>query len=467
MTNIFISHSHKNKEISDQIANDLKAFGYSVWLDTNEFRVGDKVHHRIEKGIQEINCFLVVLSKDSVNSEWVNLEIAKALKSEKDIHVLPILHEDCEIPSILSNYSYADFTKDYESGFHSILLSLDNWEGIQWTFDETAKYASNNLKGALLKNRNYASFAIDEAYSFFYTDNYDHISTDSIKIKIPEWARQLNSSNLSDPSKPELLSTLPDYFGEIADYLKDRISNNQTVKESRCKVGIIGIEKPNKRVNKPLTLTIAPLSYWIIEEFNRRILKDPKDRILQQFYIKNIDLLTKSNHSHDIEYICPSALYVEIALITSDEMICVFEKNPILSVLGETGRGKWTCTLEEGLEWNRDVSFDKNEIDLKSVIFHGLNAELEIKREEVVFYKFNTVSLESSHLNTGITGFCKLSLTSNELIPRIKKSQDFLKYKFYSIKDIEKEFFNSDLFVKWHPTARLRMHAVKDFYSNQ
>jgi hypothetical protein len=249
--------------------------------------------------------------------------------------------------------------------------------------------------------------------------------------------------------------------------LKERISLNQIVKESRCKIGVIGIERPNKRINRPLTLSVVPLSYWIIEEFNRRILKDPKDKYLQQFYIKNIDLLTKSNPSSDIEFICPSALYVELALITSDKMICVFEKNPILSALGESGRGKWTCTLEEGLEWNRDVLFETNEIDLKSVIFHGLKAELEIKREEVEFYKFNTISLESSHLNTGITGFCKLSLTSTDLIPRVKNSLDFLKYKFYPIKDIEKEFFNCELFVKWHPTARLRMHAVKDFYSNQ
>jgi hypothetical protein len=167
MANIFISHSHKNKEFANRIAIDLKAFGYSVWLDSNEFRVGDKVHKRIEKGIQEINCFLVVLSKDSVNSEWVNLEISAAIEREKDVHILPILYEYCEIPSILIHYSYADFTKDYENGFHSILLSLDNWDGVQWTYDETVKYASNNLKGNLLKNRNYSSFAIDEAYSFF------------------------------------------------------------------------------------------------------------------------------------------------------------------------------------------------------------------------------------------------------------------------------------------------------------
>ena len=70
-----------------------------------------------------------------------------------------------------------------------------------------------------------------------------------------------------------------------------------------------------------LILTVIPLSYWVIREFNRRILREPSDKKLQQ--LKRINQLHLTKNVSDVEYLCPSALYVEVALLTADGRVCI------------------------------------------------------------------------------------------------------------------------------------------------
>ncbi|PEU28638.1 hypothetical protein CN532_11475 [Bacillus wiedmannii] len=66
------------------------------------------------------------MSHNSVSSNWVQRELYLSMTHEivgKDIKVLPVLIENCEIPFFLSDKLYGDFTKDdmFEQSFNLLL----------------------------------------------------------------------------------------------------------------------------------------------------------------------------------------------------------------------------------------------------------------------------------------------------------------------------------------------------------
>jgi ActR/RegA family two-component response regulator len=119
----FISYSSKDRRFVRKLATDLKRRGAQVWLDEWEIKVGDEIRQRIEHGISEYEYFVVILSKHSVESTWVEKELNAAFMKEvtkKRIVILPVLAEKCDIPPLISGKKYADFTKSYEQGFREL-----------------------------------------------------------------------------------------------------------------------------------------------------------------------------------------------------------------------------------------------------------------------------------------------------------------------------------------------------------
>lgn len=124
---IFLSHSSKDKEFVRRLANDLKGRDVPVWLDEWELKVGDSLVAKIQQGIQESGWLAIILSKNSVASSWVTIELNAGLATElekKQVFVLPILVEDCDIPLFLKDKLFADFRKDYQGGLAALLRRL-------------------------------------------------------------------------------------------------------------------------------------------------------------------------------------------------------------------------------------------------------------------------------------------------------------------------------------------------------
>ena len=129
MISIFLSHTHADKPFARQLTERLKAHGVRVWLDEAEMQVGDSLISKIESAIRDCTYLGVVLSKSSVCSEWVQREVNMAISDEiqgRRVKVLPILYDVCEVPGFLKNKLYADFTKDFDSGFQLLRQRLDS-----------------------------------------------------------------------------------------------------------------------------------------------------------------------------------------------------------------------------------------------------------------------------------------------------------------------------------------------------
>lgn len=129
MSSIFLSHNHKDKLFVRKLAERLNAHGIRTWVDEAEIRVGDSLITKIESAIQDFTYLGVILSPHSVNSQWVRREVNIALTQEingAQVKVLPLLIESCEIPGFLLDKFYADFTKDFEDGFETLLRRLND-----------------------------------------------------------------------------------------------------------------------------------------------------------------------------------------------------------------------------------------------------------------------------------------------------------------------------------------------------
>jgi hypothetical protein len=126
----FLSHSSKDKPFIRMLEGDIKASGVDVWIDVVEMLVGDSLIRKISEGIVNSNYVIACLSQSSVNSNWVReeLEIAATLGINGNrVVVLPVLLEDCEIPTFLVHLLYIDFRQatQYDEAFCKLLKRLN------------------------------------------------------------------------------------------------------------------------------------------------------------------------------------------------------------------------------------------------------------------------------------------------------------------------------------------------------
>jgi hypothetical protein len=129
MPKVFLSHSHPDKPFVRQLAADLNAFGVQVWLDEAEINVGDSLIEKISTAIDNVDYLAVVLSPHSISSRWVQEELEQALGLQvagRQLRVLPILLEDCQVPGFLRGKKWADFRnrQAYDSSLELLLRSI-------------------------------------------------------------------------------------------------------------------------------------------------------------------------------------------------------------------------------------------------------------------------------------------------------------------------------------------------------
>ncbi len=79
----FISYSHKDEAFVRRLFSSLKDAGLDVWYAPAKMKPGVKIHEEIDKNIRLYDKLLLVISENSMRSEWVATEIRTALDEEK------------------------------------------------------------------------------------------------------------------------------------------------------------------------------------------------------------------------------------------------------------------------------------------------------------------------------------------------------------------------------------------------
>lgn len=127
---IFLSHTSADKPFLRKLRRDLMARGVpKVWLDEAEIQVGDSLIEKIDEGMAMSRYVGVVLSQKSIAAPWVKKELDVAMNREissGEVVVLPMLYEECDIPTFLRGKLYADFSsaEKYEEGLEKLLRRL-------------------------------------------------------------------------------------------------------------------------------------------------------------------------------------------------------------------------------------------------------------------------------------------------------------------------------------------------------
>ncbi len=135
----FICYSTKDREFVNKLYNDLQNIGIRTWYAPENLKIGDKFKDKIDQAIKSHDKLLLVLSRNSVNSEWVADEVDRARnleeKEEKQI-LFPIRIDNTVMELSFGWVSYlrrnrhiGDFTrwknrKHYEKAFQRLTKDL-------------------------------------------------------------------------------------------------------------------------------------------------------------------------------------------------------------------------------------------------------------------------------------------------------------------------------------------------------
>jgi hypothetical protein len=80
----FISYSTKDQDFADRLYAELQAKGVRCWFAPHDIKGDRKIHEQIDEAIRVYDRLLVILSQDSMSSEWVKTEIAHARRKERN-----------------------------------------------------------------------------------------------------------------------------------------------------------------------------------------------------------------------------------------------------------------------------------------------------------------------------------------------------------------------------------------------
>ena len=124
---IFLCHASEDSKFTEKLAQMLSNKGIPVWYDEWALNVGDSIVEKISHGIKNSKFMGVVLSKNSVSKPWCIREMNSALQqqlSNKDIKILPIIIDDCDVPILFSDILWADFRNSFDEGILKLLSAL-------------------------------------------------------------------------------------------------------------------------------------------------------------------------------------------------------------------------------------------------------------------------------------------------------------------------------------------------------
>lgn len=103
---VFISHSNQDKWIAQKIAEDIerkgKRYGATTFIYERDISGGERIPEKIRKKIQSCSEFVLLLSRYSIESNWVVAELGAAWGLEKRIITIMDKVSPNEIHDIIS-----------------------------------------------------------------------------------------------------------------------------------------------------------------------------------------------------------------------------------------------------------------------------------------------------------------------------------------------------------------------------
>ena len=153
MSHIFISYSHKDSEYAHKLADSLQERGLAAWID-DRIDYGTRWPRVIQEHVDTCSAFIVIMTPNSYESEWVQNELTRAKRKHKSI--FPLLLEGSEpwlsveatqycdvrtgeLPPVDFYVRLASMTGISEAGSVAKAEAKKKWETLVATLYEEAK----------------------------------------------------------------------------------------------------------------------------------------------------------------------------------------------------------------------------------------------------------------------------------------------------------------------------------------
>ncbi|MDJ0734727.1 MAG: TIR domain-containing protein [Nostocaceae cyanobacterium] len=111
MTQVFLSYADEDRETMEKIRRSLRREGITVWTNTTDIQTGEAFAAAINRGIEQADNLVYLLSPDSVKSTFCQQELDLAVSLNK--RIIPILvreTQEMQLPSVLRCLHYIDLT---------------------------------------------------------------------------------------------------------------------------------------------------------------------------------------------------------------------------------------------------------------------------------------------------------------------------------------------------------------------
>ena len=128
MARIFVSYSRKNKDFCKQLVGELQKRDLDFWVDWEGIPPTVDWMNEIEKGIEEADTFLAIISNDWISSKVCLDELNIAVKNGK--RLIPVVPYDIvwnDVPPALAQLNFIFFTEkfDFTQQLDKLFTALD------------------------------------------------------------------------------------------------------------------------------------------------------------------------------------------------------------------------------------------------------------------------------------------------------------------------------------------------------
>ncbi len=158
---IFVSYSMSDSVVAKAIVDRLRSHGLNVWTDIDKVHPGDSITESIREAISASAYFLLLLSKNSIDSLWVDYErdtFQKELQS-RDITLLPVLLDDYDLPQSLAMYEWFDLRSGIENNLERLSESL--MSALEIDFKKLSPQTFEHLVIDLLQKLGFVNLQLD------------------------------------------------------------------------------------------------------------------------------------------------------------------------------------------------------------------------------------------------------------------------------------------------------------------
>jgi len=108
----FVSYSSSDREFAKRIQADLQAAGVRCWFAPEDLQIGAKIADAIDDAIRLRDKVLLILSRNSITSPWVEDEVTKAFEEERRRGITVLFPLRLDDTVFASNEAWASKLRD-------------------------------------------------------------------------------------------------------------------------------------------------------------------------------------------------------------------------------------------------------------------------------------------------------------------------------------------------------------------